>query len=240
MANYNSNTVDEPVKVEEASRHDGDSVYIHPSYGMIGVSRRSGNSGVPLFGAKTPSDASIVIKISEGEETQTLGKNWYSSRKTLTSVEMTPVQYAELITNPNCSGVPCTIKYTSDKGHIKYRPHATEVEYLEVKINEELNNLKTNLAKKKTRVKEILSQKGALKKADKDELMALMNNIDVDMQSNIPFYKQCMAESVERMVVEAKCDVESMTMNVQNRLGKALLEKPELISLMLESNNVTR
>lgn len=233
MANYNSNVVDEKVKVREADRREGDSVYSHPSYGMIKVVRGTGR-GMQLFGAKTPSDAVISITISEAQETQTLGQNWYYAYKDLTKVELTPVQYAELITNPNTEGVPCTIKYTHDKGTIKYKPHATEIEYLEVKIQTELDELKVNLSKKKSRVKEILSQKGALKKADKDELMSLMINIDTDMQSNIPFYKKCMEESVERMVVEAKCDVESMTMNVQNRLGKHLLEHPEALNLLLE------
>lgn len=237
----NTNKVDEAVKVTESDRyHDrGALQYTHPSYGMIKVSRMTcSGGGQPLFGAKNPSSSVMAVTISKAENKQNLGSNWCYSYETLTEVEMTPVQYAELISNPNTEGVPCTIKYTSAEGYIVYRPPATEIEYLDVKINSELDSLASKLKDKKARAKELLSQKGVLKKSDKEELLRIIQNIDVDMSSNIPFYKKCMEVSLEKMVMEANSDIESLVNNVQTKLGKALMDNPEALKIILEDKKL--
>ena len=232
----NTNTVDEAITVEEGTAHrKGSLIYKHPSYGMIHLSRQTcSGEGTPLFGAKHPSTNMISLTIEKAQNTQDLGKNWYYGYEDVTEVLMTPVQYAELISNPNTNGVPCTIKYTSKDGNIKYRPHATEIDHLDVKIKEKLSGLSSDVKGKKERAKELLTQKGTLKKADKEELLSLILNIDRDIQDNIPWYKEQMEKSLDKMVMEANSDIESLVTHVQVKLGKKLLDNPEALDVLLK------
>ena len=231
----NTNIVDEPITIEEGASHHRDALtYKHPSYGMVHLSRQTCSGvGETLFGAKHPSTTIMSLTIEKAQNTQEISKNWYYGYEDVTEILMTPVQYAELISNPNTSGVPCTIKYTSKDGHIKYKPHATEVEHVEVKIKERLDKLSGEVKGKKAEAVEILSRKGTLKKAEKEELIRLIQNIDQDMQNNIPWYKEQMAKSIDSMVMEANSDIESLVANVQTKLGKKLLDNPEALGILL-------
>ena len=107
----NTHKVDEDIKREEAGGHrDGGFQYSHPCFGMIRISRQSGGDGRKLFGSEIETNNTIAITISEANVTQDLGRNWYYDHTILTEISMSPVQYAELISNPNTQGSPCTIK----------------------------------------------------------------------------------------------------------------------------------
>ena len=237
----NKNTLDEPIKAvkEEGNHKEGSVTYTHPSYGMVSISRQTcSGDGLPLFGAKHPSSTVMSLTIELAQNNQHLSRNWYYGKETITEILMTPVQYAELISNPNTQGVPCTIKYTQSEGNIIYKPHATEVEYLDVQIKDSLDDLKGNLKANKDRATELLSQKGTLKKADKEELLKLFLNIDTDMQSTIPWYKEQMEKSLEGMVMEANSDIESLVANVQTKLGKKLLDNPKALEAILNDEGL--
>ncbi len=233
---YNTNKVDEKVIVEQGAKsysNGEDVTYSHPSYGQIRVARTQGG-GKELFGCETTTDSFISLEISEATNTQDLGRNWYFSTKSIVKVEMSSVQYAEMISNPNTEGVPCTIRYRQDLGYIEYKPHSTQIEYTKQKVKDELKGLSTNLKDKKLRAKEILSQTGSLKKADKEELLNIIQNIDSKMQSCIPFYVKSVEEHIERATMEAKVEAESFITHVQTKLGSTILSNPEAIKLLLE------
>ncbi|MFM9815939.1 hypothetical protein ACKI16_46630, partial [Streptomyces scabiei] len=90
------------------------------------VSRQQTNRKEQLFGSNTNSNSIISIKISNAEVRQDLGRNWYYDTNVITEINMTTIQYAEMISSPNTSGVPCTIKRTEKLGLIKYKPIDTE------------------------------------------------------------------------------------------------------------------
>lgn len=232
---HNTNVVDEPITIEEGASHHHDALtYKHPSYGMVHLSRQTcSGEGVSLFGAKHPSTTVMSLTIEKAQNTQEISKNWYYGYEDVTEILMTPVQYAELISNPNTSGVPCTIKYTSKEGNIIYKPHATEIEHAEVKIKESLDKLSGEIKGKKDQAVEILQRKGTLKVSDRNHLIQLIQNIDQDMQGNIPWYKEQMAKSIDSMVMEANSDIESLVANVQTKLGKKLLDNPEALGILL-------
>lgn len=147
---------------------------------------------------------------------------------------MSPVQYAEMISSPNTTGVPCTINYIQGVGSIKYRPHSTQVEHSKARIEDSLNKLKNKLEPWKKRANEILNQKGTLKVSDKKELAMLFDHIDREMRDSIPFYSNQVRANAERMVTEARVDVESIVTHVQNKLGEFMLENPDALGLLLK------
>lgn len=229
--------VDEQVKIEYGAKGYGkgeDVTYSHPSYGMVKVARHTGNFK-ELFGSEVENSSAICLTISSAEVTQDLGDNWYHARDLVCEAFLTPIQYAELISNPNTEGTPCTLNYIQGKGRIKYRPHATQVEYSLQKVKDIADSLQEKVSTSKQRAKEILSQKGTLKKADKEELLSLITGMDRELSDGIPFYTKMVKENAERMVTEAKIDAEALVTNIHNKIGSKILERPDIVQLLLEN-----
>lgn len=231
--------VDEPVKIEYGTKGWGrgeDVKYSHPSYGMARLSRLSGNFS-ELFGSEVDNSSAMCLTIGNASLTQDLGDNWYFKENTIVEAYLSPIQYSELISNPNTEGVPCTLRYVKGVGHIIYKPHATQVDYSLQKVKDLADGLQNNIKKSKERATEILSQKGGLKKADKEELMKLISSMDRKLSDGIPFYTKQVKDNAERMVAEAKTDAEALVTNIHNKIGSKILERPDIIQLLVEDKS---
>jgi hypothetical protein len=233
----NIKQLDVPVEVTESNMNGLDNAltYKHPSYGQIRVSHRTGGFG-EMYGSEVNNQAAIGIEISNSEVKQHLGDNWYHEVGTLVEIQLSPIQYAEMISKPNAEGVPCTIKYTEKSGHIVYKPHNTQVEYSLQKVKDLADDLQKSIKSKKERAQEILSKKGGLNAADKKELSSLFSSVDRELRDGIPFYTQQVKENAERMVVEAKIDAESLVTTIHNKVGAKLLNNPEILNMLLLEN----
>lgn len=234
MGKRNTNVVDEEVTAEKGDRSwhsDGEVTYSHPSYGMIKVSHFSGGKG-ELFGSEIKSSGGVCFTISEAQVTQSLSTNWYFDKEVITEVEMTSVQYAELISKPNCQGQPCTIRHRSDMGRIVYKGIDTKVQYAESEVNDKLETLKSTVKSLTREHSAILNQKGALKKADKEAATKLVERIDQILNGGMDFYLKSVREALDYAKVEAKADIEASAAAMINRLGTEVLTNPEALKLL--------
>lgn len=233
--------IDEPVKISYGAKGYGngeDVKFEHPSYGMAKVSRVTGHFP-ELFGSEVTNSSAMLLTIQQAEVTQDLGDNWYFGTQKLVEVYFTPIQYAEFISNPNTEGVPCTLRYVTGKGTIKYRPHSTQLDYSVERVKSIADGMQGKLEGSKQRAREILSQKGTLKASDKKELLNLFESMDREMRDGIPFYTDMVKKNADRMVSEAKIDAEALVTNIHNKVGAKLLEHPEIVEqlLLLEDKN---
>lgn len=226
-------TVNEDVKITKEGHHLGGLRYSHPSFGMISVRRYQGGKG-EHFGSEIKSDGGIRITISEAEVTQDLGRNWYYDSKEIVEVSLNHMQYAELISNPNTQGVPCTIGYRQDKGHIVYKGIDTQVEHIESEISNKLDELRDRVSTLVSDQEKLLSKKGALNKAEKQQLLSLSNNIARLVGSDMEFYINSVETAVDRAKTEAKADIENYAVNVIHKTGLEVLKDPEKINKLLE------
>lgn len=85
----------------------------HPAWGMISLNHQTGN-GIRLFRSPTEAHARICLRISQASMTMADDRIGNESRpwceEQIVEVYLSPVQFAELITQPNRGdGVPCTI-----------------------------------------------------------------------------------------------------------------------------------
>lgn len=224
---------EEEVKVEKG-RINGFK-YSHASYGMIHVSRQTcGGGGTELFGSGLRSNTQMSIVIEKGEVTQDLGRNWYFGLQNICEVLMSPVQYAEMISNPNTQGVPCTIRYTQEYGHIQFKGMSSQTEYIEEVIKEDFVNIKEKTNELANQFSAILSQKGTIKKDDKKALMNLIDKLVQGINSNLPFMEESFNKSIERTKLEAKTEIESYLQNAINRVGLKALQNPEALALVFK------
>jgi len=227
---------DEEVKrvIKDDPMRRGSSEYSHPCFGMIRVSRITGGSG-KLFGTETDCNSRIRLSIGQATVTQDLSCNWYHQTDVITEVEMSPVQYAEMISNPNTSGVPCTITQTTEKGHIVYRGIDTMTEFAEQEVDRAFNQSKKMSAEAVKEITELLSQK-SIKKADKQAVINIASNLVQQINSNLPFYEKSVKENIERTKMEAKAEIESYVAHAITRAGiESINSGVDLVKLMTNS-----
>ena len=118
----------------------------HPSWGMIGVNKVNGGSGKNFFGSDIQTNHFIEITIRQAEKGRKFNKDFYCGDTKITTVLLTPLQFAEMITLMNTGdGVPCTIDFTQKQGYIQFKSEQSKLELIiqerENSINEAFNKL---------------------------------------------------------------------------------------------------
>ena len=91
----------------------------HPSFGMVGFSRIScGNQR--LFGSSIEHDTMIALRVHTAYRTESFGYEHVYADEDIVEVMLSPAQFSELLTTMNIGdGVPCTIRFDKENGHIK-------------------------------------------------------------------------------------------------------------------------
>lgn len=201
MKRSNRNKVDEP-RVHTRDEQFDANVYKHPSYGSIRVSRMVGQFD-DLFATETIHNSAMRIEIGYAQQTINHGNNFIFDKETVVSAEMSPIQFSEMITNPNSAGVPCTLRYTEKLGNITYKPSCSLVEDSVTKVEESLDNITSKIDPVKRRASEILEKKGTITKADRQEIQKLINSLGRELTDSVPFYTECVKENLEKMQSES-------------------------------------
>lgn len=203
----------------------------HPSFGMIGFSRVSlSGTSKRLFGSHLEGHHSaITMRVYHGERRHTLSSDWFGTDGMLPIVEvvMSPAQFAEAITTMNVGdGVPCTIDRTERDGKIDPVPdtHETEQKKVHDGFRKDVEEMVAGL---QSRRKEIAT---ALKKSPKKVQKLVLGHVEKifqEVEANMPFVLTQFEEAAEKVVAEAKAEVEAFTLNAVTKAGLASLRGTE-------------
>ena len=203
---------------------DSEIIKEHPSFGMISLSRRQSASGVVLFGSSIQHRETMTLTISKASVDRNLSREWYHNREEVVEVEMSSSQFAEFITSPNTSGVPCTLKHVERK-MIPEPPYESKKDMFSKEFENTMKNISTNMLENIDVLKSILSKK-SINKGDKDEILDLFNEITSPLKNTIPFIETSFVEQMDRTVTEAKGEIESfISRRISEEGRKALLGK---------------
>jgi folate-dependent phosphoribosylglycinamide formyltransferase PurN len=238
MPSKKINRVIEPVIVtqEDANSPFDGSTYSHPSYGQARFSRTSGERG-KLYGSKVDSSNAIELTISTSKCRQDLGRDWYREEDQIVQVIFTQTQFAELLTNMNASGVPCTISYREALGSIEFAEMPRELEYIKEEIQRKKDTQKAELTVLQKESNELLTKTGTLRKADKERLIRI-NQLIVNLSSSsLPFYAKSAEETIEKATQEAKAEIEAFNLHAVTALGLKALEDIDVVKHLLENKS---
>jgi hypothetical protein len=192
----------------------------HESYGMIGCSRINSQPAKSLFGSSIRHSNSIMLRIGTAEKHRHLNRDWYHKRSNLIEVEMSPTQFAEMITSLNIGdGIPCTIRYLPDNNRIADPPEVRQREVFEDEFKEEIKAIMDNTQEGIKTIKEILNKKGTINKKEKEKMMSAVFEITRIMEDHIPFTQKQFNKAMDKTVMEAKGEVEAFVMNKITSLG---------------------
>lgn len=194
----------------------------HPSYGMISAHRSNCNPAKIFYGAETRHNNFIVLEISTSNVTRGLKQDWYYSDKKLISVALTPLQWAELLTTMNTSGVPCTIEWIKDKGRIENPPELNnKIDLHKLEFEEYTNGVLQSIKNSLNELENCIdANKG--KKALLEQLENLKTTTR-NLKPNMDFAISQFDNHIDKVVTESKQKIESIIEHKIISLGKDAL-----------------
>ena len=194
----------------------------HPSFGMLGFSRVNGNSGY-LFGTNVQPDNYIEMRLYTGRmKRDDIEDNFYPDDNILT-VKMSPVQFSELITSMNYArGVPCTITSFNGKKVEQAKNIENRKTFSARSFNDKMSKFAASINKNMTTAEKLIAKKN-LSKKDQEELRMMLYRIQTELTSNIPFFRQMFQEEMDKIVVDAKAEIDAAMQHAVTKAGiKAL------------------
>jgi len=189
---------------------DNDIKETHPAFGMISLSRCSCTPSANLFGSAVQHGHFITLSIKKAHRTTSVYKDWYSADEELIQVCITGNQLGDLLTSMNVGdGVPCTLNRVMGKG---IPDIAEESNILKEAQDQMVEKLKKNFEvtdKMVTRAEELLKSSTPLKKSEKEELLWNLTQIKRGLVSNVEYAGKCFNEKTEKLILQAKGEVET-------------------------------
>jgi len=181
----------------------------HPAFGMISLSRTTCSPPAVLFGSAVKHGSYISLVIKEASRETDLYRDWYFSRDELIRIVISGTQLGEMLSSMNVGeGVPCTIERFNGESRPSIEEFSTVQEEAQKQMEGKLDKLFESSKELLSKAQAIVKQ-GAPKKADKEELLSLLTQLSHGIGSNMAFAGKCFDEKVEKVVTQAKGEVES-------------------------------
>lgn len=194
----------------------------HPSYGMLGFSRRQGRN-ISLFGSSIQHNDIIAVTLKHGEVKRGLNSDWYKGNGIIVEAEMSYSQFAEAISAMNVGdGVPCTIRFTERDGIIETTPFVSKKQMFENEFAAHLTGIRNEVNSVINDVKTLFDEKKSIGKNDREEIIKQLKHLEMMIGSNTEFIYRQFNEQMDKTVMEAKGEVEAF---VQNKLLSIANEK---------------
>lgn len=191
----------------------------HPSFGMVGISRRSSSGANPLFGSNIQHQHTITLTIKQAENNRHLNRDWFHAKGQLIEIEMSGSQFSELITSFNMGdGVPCTIRQIGGKS-LPDPPYENPIDIFQKEFASKLNNLGVEFKSMVEDCMTMLKEKSTINKGDRDFIANSISRLMQEIQSNVPFIAQQFNESMEKTVSQAKTEIETFVTNKMMSIG---------------------
>lgn len=196
--------------------------YKHPSFGMLRISRIHGQSGY-LFGTEIQADNFIELTLSNASLERDLTNDWFHQGKTLFRVKMSPNQFAELMTNLNTSpGVPVTIEEVCGERIEQCSDMESKKDYTHRMFRQRMADWIADINKRSKEAERIINKK-TLSKEDQRDLKLFYDSIICEVKSNIPFFAKCFQEVMDKVVLDAKTEIDNALMHAVVSAGIKVL-----------------
>lgn len=191
----------------------------HPSFGIIGLSRRSSSAVTPLFGSNIQHQHTITLTIKTASLDRKLNNDWIHANKELIEVELSGSQFAELITSFNIGdGVPCTIRDFNGQSY-PHPPYESPVDIFQREFESKMKNLGLKCSSVMEDAFKIIKDKPTISKSDREFILKAIDNLMIEVSSNIPFVAQQFNKSMEKTISQAKNEVETFVTGRMMALG---------------------
>lgn len=207
----------------------------HKTFAQVGFSRIQSSGGQRFYGSDIPVTNYITLEIKTSEKESTLTSEHYFAKDSIIRVNLTNNQFAEMITSMNRGdGVPCTIESIQGEHFEKYEFDENRKEYTQREFKDKMIRFSKTIAENQSELKRMIS-KGRLNKTEIETINSRMAKLTQDLESNIPYFASCFQETMDKVVIEAKTELENVITTKVQQLGLHELQRSG--NLMLNSLN---
>lgn len=180
----------------------------HPSFGVINISRGVCTEKMNLFGSSIQQHTFLKIDISKAVLVRQIGRDWITSDHgvPIISVYLSPSQFADAITSLNQGeGTPCTINFVD--GHEVKEPilESKRVQF-DNEFEDKMKEVSSATNEFYTKIEAILA-KPSIGKHDRELILKQLDQLKMQIESNVPFIKRQFTEQMDETVVEAKNEI---------------------------------
>jgi hypothetical protein len=208
----------------------------HDSYGMIGLVRMTGGDK-NLFGSSIKHHSTMCLKVKRCERKRDLNRDWYHGTDVLVEIELSPVQFAEMITAVGVGdGVPCTIRRTENNWGIEDPPETSQRLLFEEEFQSSMDEVASTCYGDVKEVDALLLKKGTITVKERKAVSNIINRVISNITSHLPFIQYSFNKAMDKTTLEAKGEVEAFITNKIHSLGLEAM-KDQLPTLTIESGD---
>lgn len=205
------------------------------SWGMIGASKVTGG-GKNFFNSDIETPTFIEITLKTAQKARDLKQDWILGDDTLFRIKLTPIQWVNFLTCMNeGDGVPCTIEYTKEDGHIPFKPEKPRLDIIYEEHEAVVNSSLDSLNDLEEAIKELAPR---ISKKAYDELLHKVSAAKfVLTDKGLDFARTQAKRELDSMVNQAKANITAYTEMKIRDLGMEALRAqiPKLPDTVLDS-----
>ena len=193
----------------------------HESYGMVGLTRRYGGGGYHnLFGSSIGHSSTMALTIKRCEKQRDLNRDWYHGIDLLIQIELSPVQFAEMVTGVGVGdGVPCTIRHFDGYGTIADPPEISQRQLFEREFKSSMEDVASTCYGDVKEAEALLLKKGTITVKERELVSKIINRVVSNITSEMPFIQSSFNEAMNKTAVEAKGEVEAFITTKIHTMG---------------------
>lgn len=190
--------------------------------GKISWSRITCGAPIPMFGSEIATSNPIVLRISKASEDLSRGvanKHIMADARPFIEVEMTPVQWAELLTSGCVSdGVPCTIRTIDGKRMSSVKPKNVLDEY-KCDVDASFKDFETEAKSLSKFVEDIYNSGKTMNRTQMKELAQKLSWFANKPSSQLEYIRDRFNEDMSDVVVKAKSEINAYAESNLAKLG---------------------
>ncbi len=197
----------------------------HPAFGLAVVHRSTSTPGEVLFQSDLRHTETITLEVHRTERQRSLARDWTHPRETVVEIQMSLAQWGALVSSQGIgSGVPVTIRRTETEIQVPGLPYESRLAVSIDEVKGEAAALieRANVTLEALNAAIATGKIGAIKAAARDHSLAIQH-----VESNSEFYVKSMAKAAEKVVSNARADIEAHILNATRLTGSAGIEAPD-------------
>jgi hypothetical protein len=221
----------EPPRVTETERYgDKISVFEHPAYGQVEVTRVTGYQ--PLYASDFKHQHFLAVRVYHSKFERSLSRDWHHHDiRPIVEFYLSENQWATFVSSVGTGGgVPCTLRYTERDGGLPGLEHRDEAHHYSEEVKERLDRATEGLSATLDELDSL-----GLPKAKAEKLRDRLRKAIQDITDNVPFVAKSFDEHVETRIEKAKSEIAAHMQNAITRAGIAALSQEPAPLLLFDA-----
>jgi hypothetical protein len=207
--------------------HTDSNGYIsHDAFGQISASRITGHRD--LFQVDFPTGHFIRIKISKAQVKRDLSSNWISGQDTVAEVDLSEVQWAQLLCSMNTTGIACTLnRYRDPQTGELLMPtlppqHTADADTFRNEVKVKAREAAQDIGGAVEEIKALLKAP-SIKKGDLTNILKTLSMAHQQLASNLPYVVERALETISEAVDKGKAEINAHQSFITAQAGQMAL-----------------